>query len=130
VHGDGQVKGFVFPDRTSPTGDVYFSANTRVWVAQDNGVTFLPKYPGGISLGAGVTPGPILYVPGTGLAYVGGSDGQLYRIDTTGAGAPVVTSTLLNAGTVVGAPSLDLTHNLVIVGTEAGIFYGVDASIP
>ena len=31
VHGDGPVKGFVFPDRNSPTGDLYFAANTRVW---------------------------------------------------------------------------------------------------
>ena len=130
VHGDGQVKGFVFPDRTSPTGDLYFSTNNRVWVVQDNGSTLAPKYAGGITVAAGVTPSPALSVPGTGLVYVGGSDGQLYRIDTAGA-SPVITSRPLGVGgAVVGAPSLDRDYDLVIVGTEAGIFYAVDATLP
>jgi N-acetylneuraminic acid mutarotase len=130
VHGDGQVKGFVFPDRTSPTGDLYFSTNSRVWVVQDNGSTLSLKYAGGIVLGGGATPSAVLYVPGTGIVYAGGSDGQLYRIDTTGA-SPVVTAKPLGIGAaVVGAPSLDRDYGLVIVGTEAGIFYAVDATVP
>ena len=73
---------------------------------------------------------PMSFHPGTGLVYVGGSNGQLYRIDTSGA-SPVITSRLLGVGgAVVGAPSLDRDYDLVIVGTEAGIFYAVQIPLP
>ena len=124
-HADGQVKGFIFPDRTSPGGEIYFSTDNRVWVVQDDGSSLTPKYAGGISLGGGVTPSPVLYVPGSGRLYVGGSDGQLYEIDVSGA-SPVVKSEPLGDGTaVVGAPSYDRDNDLIHVGTAAGIFYAV-----
>jgi hypothetical protein len=124
-HADGQVKGFIFPDRTSPGGEIYFSTDNRVWVVKDDGSSLTPKYAGGISLGGGVTPSAVLYVPGSGRVYVGGSDGQLYEIDVSGA-SPVVNSEPLGDGTaVVGAPSYDRDNSLIHVGTAAGIFYAV-----
>jgi hypothetical protein len=130
VHADGQVKGFVFPDRNSD--DVYFATDNRVWGFTDTAALGLQeKYPGGISLGTSAKPSPVLFVPGSHYLYVGGSDGRLYEIDV--AGAPVVKSVTLGDGlSVVGAPSLDrgFTPNLVHVGTEAGVFYAVEAPLP
>ncbi|HEX9189234.1 MAG TPA: hypothetical protein VGB87_19305 [Vicinamibacteria bacterium] len=125
VHGDGPVKGFVFPDRNSTTGDVYFATDNLVWAFTDTGSTLSPRFGGGISLGAGVRPSPVLFLPGSHYAYVGGSDGKLHEIDVAG-GTPVVKSVVLGDGlSVVGAPSYDWTHGLVHVGTEAGVFYAV-----
>jgi uncharacterized repeat protein (TIGR01451 family) len=130
LHADGQVKGFVFPDRNSD--DVYFATDNRVWGFTDTAALGLQeKYPGGISLGASVKPSPVLFVPGSHYVYVGGSDGRLYEIDV--AGAPVVKSVPLGDGlSVVGAPSLDrgVSPNLVHVGTEAGVFYAVEVPLP
>jgi hypothetical protein len=128
VHGDGQVKGFVFPDRS--TDDVYFATDNRVWLVSDaaggmaeNSVT------GGVLLGSGVRPSPVLFVPGSHYVYVGGSDGKLYEINV--AGAPAVKPLTLGDGlAVVGAPSLDRDYGLVHVGTEAGIFYAVSVPLP
>ena len=130
VHGDGQVKGFVFPDRNSD--DIYFATDSYVWGFTDTAALGLQeKYPGGISLGTNVKPSPVLFVPGSHYVYVGGSDGRLYEIDV--AGAPVVKSVPLGDGlSVVGAPSLDrgFSPNLVHVGTEAGVFYAVAVPLP
>jgi hypothetical protein len=123
------VKGFVFPDRTSPTHDLYFATDNKVWVVQDDGSTLTPKYAGGISLGA-VTPSAVLYAPGRGLVFAGGSDGRLYQIDVSGA-APVITSVQLGDGSaLVGAPSLDREFDIVHVGTAAGVFYAVEIPLP
>jgi len=122
------VKGFVFPDRNSD--DVYFATDNFVWGVSD-GATMLDNLGGGVSLGAGVHPSPVLFVPGSHYVYVGGSDGQLYEIDV--AGAPVVKPVALGDGlSVVGAPSLDrgFSPNLVHVGTEAGVFYAVQVPLP
>jgi hypothetical protein len=130
THGDGQVKGFVFPDRISPTGDLVFATTNRLWVVQDDGSTLTPKYAGGIPLGAGVAPSPVLYLAASGRAYAGGSDGRLYEVDVTGP-VPVVKSVVLGDGAaVVGAPSYDLASGLVHVGTAAGIFYAVAVPLP
>jgi hypothetical protein len=130
VHGDGQVRGFVFPDRDS--GDLYFATTNSVWAVTDTGATIVNKFAGPISLPGGAKPSPVLFARGTGKVYVGGSDGKLYQVDVSG-GAPVVTSVTLGNGlAVVGAPSLDIgfTPNLVHVGTEAGIFYAVQVPLP
>jgi hypothetical protein len=128
-HGDGQVKGFVFPDRASPTGDVYFATDNLVWGVSDTAGTLSNKFASGISLGLGVTPSAALYMPGGGFVYVGGSDGKLYQIDVSGA-APVLKSEALGDGSaLVGAPSLDRGYNLVHVGTAAGIFYAIQVPL-
>lgn len=130
VHGDGQVRDFVFPDRVTPARDLFFATDNKVWVVEDDGSTLAPRYVGGISLGAGVTPSAVLYAPGLGLVFVGGSDGRLYQIDVSGP-APVVTSVVLGDGSAaVGTPSLDRELGLVHVGTAAGVFYAVQFPIP
>lgn len=96
---------------------------------QDDGSNLTPKW-AGISLGGGVTPSPVLYVPGSNRIYVGGSDGQLYEMDVSGA-SPVVNSEPLGDGTAaVGAPSYDRDSGLIHVGTVAGIFYAIAVPLP
>jgi uncharacterized repeat protein (TIGR01451 family) len=126
VHGDGQVKGFVFTDRSSD--DIYFATDNRVWLVSDTaGGMTENSVVGGVSLGPGVKPSAVLFVSGDHYVYVGGSDGRLYEINV--AGAPIVKSVQLGDGlSAVGIPSLDATYNLLHVGTEAGVFYAV--SVP
>jgi hypothetical protein len=127
VHGDGQVKGFVFPDRTS--NDIYFATENYVWAVTDLAGGMSNKFPpSGFSLGPGVKPSAVLFVPGSHYVYVGGSDGRLHEIDVAaGPGRKVVT--LGNGKATVGAPSLDRGYDLVHAGTEAGSFYAVETPL-
>jgi hypothetical protein len=127
VHGDGPVKGFVWPDRGS--NDLYFATDDFVWGISDTGAAVMTdKFGGGISLGAGVTPSALLFVPGSHYVYVGGSDGRLYELDVLG---PSLKSVPLGDGlATVGAPSLDWPNDLIHVGTEAGVFYAVEVPLP
>jgi uncharacterized repeat protein (TIGR01451 family) len=129
AHNDGQVRGFVWPDRAS--GDLYFATNSFVWGVTDTGAALVGKF-APISLGPGVTPSAVLFTPGSHYVYVGGSDGKLYEIDVLPA-VPTVKSVTLGDGSArVGTPSLDrgLVPNLLHVGTEAGIFYAVQVPLP
>lgn len=130
AHNDGQVRGFVWPDR-SGSGDLYFATQNFVWGVTDTGAALVGKF-APISLGAGVTPSGVLFTPGGHYLYVGGSDGKLYEIDVQPA-IPVVKSVTLGDGAArVGTPSLDrgFVPNLIHVGTEAGIFYAVQVPLP
>ena len=99
--------------RPSHTGDLYFSTDNFVWGVSDAASSLSNKFAAGISLGGGVTPSAALYVPGSGLVYVGGSDGWLYQIDVSGA-TPVLESEPLGDGSaLVGAPSFDKDFDLV-----------------
>jgi N-acetylneuraminic acid mutarotase len=132
-HGDGQVKDFVFPDWRN--SDLYFATDSFVWALHDDESMITNQFPslpppGGIELAPGVVPtSGVLFVPGSHYLYVGGSDGQLYEIDLLG--APDINSVTLGDGlATVGSPSLDRTNNLVLVGTEAGVFYAVAVPLP
>jgi Glucose / Sorbosone dehydrogenase/PQQ-like domain len=129
VHGNGQVKGFVFPDRRS--NDIYFATDDSVWGVTDTGAgSMTNRFGGPINLPGGATPSPVLFVPGSHFVYVGGSDGKLYEIDVLPA-TPVLKSVTLGDGqATVGAPSLDRVYNLVHVGTVAGVFYAVQVPLP
>jgi hypothetical protein len=74
VHGDGPVRGFVFPDRNSPTGDLYFAGNTRVWGVTEVGGVLANKFGAGIALPNGALPSALLFQPASHYIYVGGSD--------------------------------------------------------
>jgi outer membrane protein assembly factor BamB len=126
--GDGPVRGFVFPDRAS--GDVYVSTNTRVWRLTDTAGGWVN--PLGVGIGIAVpNPSIPLLWPGTTHVYVGGGDGRLYQIQTTtGTVSATIALDYDPTGFNVGAPSLDLGHDLVIVGSERGTFYAVEVPLP
>ena len=63
VHGDGPVKGFVFPDRNSPTGDLYFATNTLVSGITEIGSVLANKYGSAIPLPGGAVPSTLLFHP-------------------------------------------------------------------
>lgn len=58
---------------------------------------------------------------------MGPSDGHLYQLD--GASGGGLTSVVLgDGGSGVGAPTFDVLNDMIYVGTEDGVFYGV--SVP
>jgi outer membrane protein assembly factor BamB len=131
-HGDGQIRGFVFPDRLN-LGDLYFATDNYVSHVTDAGGNLTQVWEKGLDGSTRPTvptvkpSSPVLLAGG--FLYVGGTDGRLYKIRTSDGG--VVGSVPLGAGrAVVGAPSYDGVNDLIHVGTEAGIFYAVDASVP
>jgi hypothetical protein len=124
--GDGQVKGFLWPDRRNT--NLYFSSTSKVHGIRDDGTAFssLPWSPIDFSTHASVTsPSPVLQKPGTDLLYFGNNNGQLVQVDLSG-GTPVITAlTLEGTGIQIGAPSLDGQYDLVIVGSTTGTIYAV-----
>jgi hypothetical protein len=122
--GDGEPKGFLFPDRSSP--DLYVATNGKVWGLVDDGSAFPNKWLE-IEL---ADPSIVLFAPGTTDLYVGvrdyGGNAALVKINT--ATGSVASSVALEPGVpmVVGPPSLDIGFDFVHVGSEAGVLYGVE----
>jgi outer membrane protein assembly factor BamB len=118
THGDGQVKGFVWPDRRDDR--VYFTTDHLVWGVKDDGTSLTPLWPA-INLGSPSIP---LQMPGTDFLYVGDGNGNLVEIDVkTGT---VVKSIKLSVRDVqIGAPSLDNVFRTVHVGSDDGVIYAV-----
>jgi len=127
--GDGEVKGFVFPDRRN--GDLYFSTNGKVWAVGDTLDPTDPMLTPRWIVTDIPTPSIVLHRPGTDYLYVGGGDGRLYEIDVA-AGSPQSTKkwVTLEAGSQVFAPSLDGPNNLVLVGSATGVVYAVRVPLP
>jgi hypothetical protein len=131
VHGDGPVKGFVFPDRNSPTGDLYFAGDTRVWGVTEIGTVLANKYVAGIPLPGGAVPSTLLFHTASHFIYVGGSDGWLHQLDTLEASPSFNAAVQLIASPLtLGAPSLDREYGLVHIGSEAGAFFAVEVPLP
>jgi outer membrane protein assembly factor BamB len=122
--GDGDVKGFMFPDRRN--GNLYFSTNGKVWAVRDDLEPANPFLSQIWSVNDIPSPSIVLQRPGTDTLYVGGGDGRLYKINVADA-SPQSSKTFvpLQPGGQIGAPSLDLTYNLVLVGSSSGVIYAV-----
>jgi hypothetical protein len=118
-HGDGQVKGFTWPDRRD--GRIYFSTSSRIHALNDDGTQLLPA--AWSPLSSFNTPSMLLQRPGTDDLYIGDGDGRLIKINAgTGATTPLPLAT---TGVLIGAPSLDNFHNLIHVGSDKGVVYAV-----
>ena len=80
-----------------------------------------PRAPTSTSSGWWTTspsPSPALHRPGTDFLYVGGGDGRLYEINVADADPKATKkSIMLEAGMQIGAPSLDVTYNHVLVSS-------------
>jgi len=130
VHGDGPVKGFVFPDRNSPTGDLYFATDNSVWGVTEIGVTLANKYGSAIPLPGAAVPSTLLFHAASHFIYVGGSDGWLYQIDTLAAAPTADWAVSLGPSPLtIGAPSLDIGFGLLHVGSEPGTFFAVSVPV-
>ncbi|MFI4944821.1 MAG: PQQ-binding-like beta-propeller repeat protein, partial [Burkholderiales bacterium] len=131
VTADGPVKGFLFPDRRND--DLMFATDTKVWSVSDSAPAMAVNW---TWTTAGLNPSVILYWPTTNLVYVGSRNGQLYELDFTSATLAVPPTSkvqVLGDGLgQVGAPSLDIgvTPRLLVVGSEAGVVYGLDVPFP
>lgn len=130
VHGDGPVRGFVFPDRLSATGDLYFAANTRVWGITEIAGSLANKFGAGIALPGGAAPSTLLFHPASHYVYVGGSNGWVYQIDTLASPPSADYAVQLGPSPLtIGAPSLDNVHSLLHVGSEPGTFFAVQVPV-
>jgi hypothetical protein len=128
-HGNGEAKGFVFPDRRN--GDLYFSTDSYVWAVRDDLEPASPNLTLHWSVDDIPTPSIVLHRPGTDFLYVGGGDGRLYEIDVAAADPQGTKKSLvLEANSQIGAPSLDGPNNLVLVGSATGVVYAVRVPLP
>jgi hypothetical protein len=129
--GDGEVKGFVFPDRRN--NSFYFSTTSKIWGITDTGSPDPLLSMKWLPVTDILTPATVLHWTGTKYLYVGGGDGRLYQIDVDSgslATVPAKTSVLLEAGRQIGPPSLDGPNGLVLVGSETGVIYAVRVPLP
>ena len=118
--GDGPVKGFIFPDFSSTA--LYLSTTNRVWSLSDDGPSASETW----RVNTIPAPSTPLLKPGEPFLYVGSSDGSLYELDLSGGPPPSITPILLGDGTAaIGSPSLDVTNQMIYVGSEGGAVYAV-----
>jgi outer membrane protein assembly factor BamB len=126
---DGEVKGFVFPDRRS--ADLYLSTNNRVWGVSDTLDPSTPMLTPHWFVDDIPAPSIALHRTGTDFVYVGSSNGRLYQIDVASADPKGTKKYVeLEAGSQIGAPSLDGPNNLVLVGSATGVVYAVRVPLP
>lgn len=118
THGDGQLKGFAWPDRRDTR--LYFSTTSKVHAIRDDGSSLNPYWATPISV---TSPSIALQKPGTDFLYVGDGTGRLLQINIL---TQVITPMQLDTGSVqIGAPSLDNVHNLLLVGSDKGVIYAI-----
>jgi len=126
---DGEIKGFVFPDRRN--GDLYFSTNSRVWGVSDTLEPSSPMLTPQWFVDDIPAPSIALHRTGTDFVYVGSGNGRLYQIDAAAADPKATKKYVeLEAGSQIGAPSLDGPNNLVLVGSATGVVYAVRVPLP
>jgi hypothetical protein len=133
---DGPVKGFLFPDRRND--DLIFATNTKVWSISDDAQPMTKNWEWTVGGAGALNPSVILYWPQTNFVYVGSRNGELYELDFTTASTstPPMSKPLILGGGVgagqIGAPSLDIgvTPELLIVGSEPGVLYGLEVPFP
>jgi len=120
--GNGPVKGFVWPDRRN--NNLYFSADDKVHVVEDDGVSFNPLWEAGSIVGLSM----VLQKPGTDYLYVGDGNGGLIQINVVTQSQRLL---VLEGPTVqIGAPSLDGPNNLIVVGSSTGTIHAVRVGVP
>jgi hypothetical protein len=126
--GDVNPKGFLFPDRRND--DLYVATENKVHGLVDaGGAVWSRKWPE-LDLGSS-HPSIALFWPGTNILYVGvdqypnvGNPSRVLQIDTVSGN--VVNDVILESSPqAVGAPSLDTVNNMLHVGSEPGVLYGL-----
>ena len=123
--GDGAVKGFIFPH--FGTNNILLSTDTKLWSLADNGGT------SAINSGWPVTvissPSTPLFVPGTTKILVGSIGGLVFQVDAFNP-LDMQVATLGGGTAAVGVPTMDVLNSMFYVGTDQGIFYGVQFPLP
>jgi len=123
---DGPVKGFINPDFTGATTDLYLATTNKVWALTNNGGSATQRW-----VVSSIAYPSIPIFTAFGRMYVGSSDGKLYELSTLASGSPTVKSLTLGTGDAsVGSPSFDYSTNQVYAGTDAGRIYAVATPLP
>jgi outer membrane protein assembly factor BamB len=127
--GDGNVKAFVFPHAHGPTQYFMFSTVNRVTSILHNGTGTNPTVNWQVL--SIPSPSSPLFLPGTLDALVGGGNGRVFRINRVDTTTPTVTFVPLGDGlSAIGAPSFDVVHDLLYVGSDEGVIYAVGYPFP
>lgn len=121
---NGPIKEMVFPDYSNSR--IYFSTTDRVWCLVDNTSSASEAW-STPATGSGSIARPSRPLPYLGTAWIGSSDGHVYKITgiTTLTGAPSPVSIGNLGGGAVGAPSIDGVNDLLHAGTEGGLMFAV-----
>jgi hypothetical protein len=119
--GDGQAKGFLWPDRRDDR--LYFATDTKVHAVRDTGTAFTPP----IWQVPLTSPSMVLQWPGTDHLFVGDGNGRLVQINVADQTQKTI---VLESGSQIGAPSLDGGNSLVMVGSSSGTVYAVRVPLP
>jgi len=122
---DMGLKGFIFPQ--FGTNNLLLSTETLLWSLRDNGGSVTKNWDT-LAIGMG-KPSTPLVVPGTNAVLVGSDNGRLYQLNAT-TGSVVGFVQLGDGLSGVGAPSFDVANGMILVGSEAGIIYGVAFPLP
>jgi outer membrane protein assembly factor BamB len=135
--GGAPIKSFVLADRQGTAQDLYYATATTIpaesalcALRDTGGPAAAPKW--GIPYSVINRPSQPLLArigsPATAYIYVGSSDGFLYQIEADNPAA--IKRVLIRPSAVIGAPSFDVTDNMIYVGTDAGAIYAVQAPLP
>jgi hypothetical protein len=114
--GDGNVKGFVWPDRRDDR--IYFATDTLVQGMRETGSAFVPLWTLPFA-----NPSPVLQKPGTDFLYVGDGNGRLVEINVSN--QFFIAQPLEGPTDFLGAPSLDNAYGIVLVGSVKGTIHAV-----
>jgi outer membrane protein assembly factor BamB len=122
---DGAVKSFVFPHYG--TDNLFASTASKVWSI--NRTTASVNAPWPVTSANVPSPSTPTVKPGGTRVLLGGGDGKLWSLDAVN---PLPgSSVVLGDGTAaVGTPALDVINNMVYVGTDQGVIYGVLLPLP
>jgi hypothetical protein len=118
---DGAVKDTVWVSGS----DLVFSTSGTVWGVSDDGASASLRW----SVTSISSPSAPLVVSSDSRALVGGGNGRLYQLDFSSL-PPTVTSVQLDASAAIGSPALDVSTNLIHVGSESGAVYAVSYPLP
>ncbi len=116
---------FIWPDRNSDR--LYFPVSDAVLAIDDDGAAFSAP----VWTVPAINPSAVLLWPGEVYLYVGVEnvfgDAVLLQIDTAAPDPNIVLQkeVLETSPGVIGPPSLDNVHDIIHVGSEAGILYAV-----
>jgi outer membrane protein assembly factor BamB len=120
---NGPIKGYVFPRLGSSPLQLFLATTDRVWAILDNGTTASLSW--SVAVPKPSTP---LYVSGTNHLLVGGGDGTLYQLDTDKNGK--VSGSVSLGSSPLGSPGLDVTNDMLLVGSTAGLVHAVAFPLP
>lgn len=126
--GAGALKGFVFPQGNSSR--MFFAAGNRLFGIDNNGAGTVPT----LAWQESVVPSPstplVSLVSGQYMVYYGGADGCVYQRPSDGSTRIGVRLGSPGSPPKLGQPTLDVTNNRLLLGSDEGRIYVANLIFP